>query len=161
MAHIELRDLDDDDLDAVFDMLHDPDAVATATFTTADAADRPSFDDWIASRRAAADVSLHVVTERGGFAGIATASTAHGEREVTLWIARHARGRGVATEALRLLVSREATRPLFARVAASNAAGRAVLEKSGFTEAWRSTRHAPAVGRDAEEIVYTLVPAIE
>lgn len=161
MAHIELRDLDDDDLDAVYEMLRDPDAVAQAAFTRADAADRASFDEWMTPRRASPDVSLHVVTERGGFAGIAAAFTVDGEREVTLWLARHAWGRGVATDALGLLVSREATRPLFARVAAHNAAGIAVLERAGFTEVSRSRQFAPGLGREADEVVYALVPAIE
>jgi len=161
MAHIDLRGLEDDDLDAVFEMLRDADAVAQAAFTRADASDRASFDEWIAPRRASPDVSLHVVTERGGFAGIAAAFTVDGEREVTLWLARHAWGRGVATEALGLLVSREATRPLFARVAAHNAAGIAVLERAGFTEVSRSQQFAPGLGREAEEVVYTLVPAVE
>jgi len=161
MRHIELRDLDDDDLDAVFEMLRDPEAVAMAAFTRADASDRTSFDEWITPRRISPDVSLHVVTERGGFAGIAAAFTVAGDREVTLWIARHAWGRGVATEALRLLTSREAARPLFARVAAHNAAGVAVLERAGFTEVSRSMQVAPGLGRDAEELVYALVPVLE
>lgn len=161
MGHIELRDLDDDDLDAVFEMLRDPRAVAQAAFTRADASDRATFDAWIAPRRASPDVALHVVTERGGFAGIAAGFTVDGEREVTLWLARNAWGRGVATAALNLLISREATRPLFARVAGHNAAGIAVLERTGFTEASRSQQFAPGLGRDAEEVVYALMPVLE
>jgi RimJ/RimL family protein N-acetyltransferase len=161
MGHIELRDLDDDDLDAVYDMLRDPEAVAMAAFTRADASDRASFDEWIAPRRSSPDVSLHVVTERGGFAGIVGTFAVDGDREVTCWIARHAWGRGVATEALRLVLSREPTRPLFARAAAHNAAAAAVLEKNGFTELSRSVQFAPGAGRDVEEVVYTLVPVLE
>jgi RimJ/RimL family protein N-acetyltransferase len=161
MGHIELRDLDDDDLDAVYDMLRDPDAVAMAAFTRADASDRAAFDEWIAVRRRSSEVSLHVVTERGGFAGIVAAFTVDGDREVTAWLARHAWGRGVATEALRLLLSHEPTRPLFARVAAHNAAGVGVLEKNGFTEVSRSLQDASGLGRQAEEIVYALLPVLE
>lgn len=161
MGHIELRDLDDDDLDAIFEMMRDPAAVAMAAFTAADPDDRAVFDEWIARQRAAPEVATYVVTENGGFAGTAALFSADGDREVTYWIARHAWGRGVATEALRVLVSREPERPLFARVAAHNAASIAVLTKVGFTEVSRDTDFAPGVGREIEEIVMVLVPTLE
>ena len=66
-------------------------------------------------------------------------------RGVAESVAMRYRGRGVATEALRLLVSREPERPLFARVAAHNAASIAVLEKNGFTEVSRPFRSKPQV----------------
>ena len=51
MGHIELRDLDDDDLDAIFEMMRDPEAVAMAAFTADDPDDRDAFDAWIARER--------------------------------------------------------------------------------------------------------------
>ena len=161
VGHIELRDLDDDDLDAIFEMMRDPAAVEMAAFTAADPDDRDAFDAWMARERTAAEVATYVVTENGGFAGTAALFSVDGDREVTYWIARHAWGRGVATEALRILVSREAERPLFARVAAHNAASLAVLTKVGFTELSRDIDFAPGVGREVEEIVLVLVPALE
>ena len=50
------------------------------------------------AQRTAADVALYVVTENGGFAGTAALFSVEGDREVTYWIARHAWGRGVATD---------------------------------------------------------------
>ncbi|WP_203580850.1 GNAT family N-acetyltransferase [Microbacterium hibisci] len=161
MRHIELRPLDDDDLDAVFEMMRDPEAIAIAAFTAEDPDDRAAFDAWIDRQRTSGDVRSFVVTEDGGFAGTAATFTIDGDREVTYWIARHAWGRGVATAALRLLISREPIRPLFARVAAHNAASIAVLEKAGFTEVSRNVDFAPGVGREIEEIVFTLVPALD
>jgi len=161
VGHIELRDVDDEDLDAIFEMMRDRAAVEMAAFTAADPDDRDVFDEWIGRQRAAAEVALFVVTESGGFAGTAALFSAEGEREVTYWIARHAWGRGVATEALRVLVSREPERPLFARVAAHNAGSLAVLTKVGFTEVSRDIEYAPGVGRDIEEIVLVLVPVLE
>src|SRR3546814_4956801 len=118
VSHIELRDLDDDDLDAVFDLLREPEAVSPAAFTPSDPDDRAAFDTWIDRQRTSADVRLWVVTDDGCFACTAAAFTIDGDREVTYWIAHHARGRGVGTAALRLLVAREPERPLYARVAA-------------------------------------------
>ncbi|MGX1702145.1 GNAT family N-acetyltransferase [Microbacterium sp. NPDC055357] len=161
MNHIELRDLDDDDLDAVFTMMSDPEGAALAAFTAEDPEDRAAFDAWIARERAADDVLLAVVTENGGFAGTVAAFTVDGEREVTFWTARHAWGRGVASEALRILVSREPLRPLFARVAAHNAGAVAVLERNGFTEVSRTITRAPALDRDAEEILFVLPPTLD
>jgi RimJ/RimL family protein N-acetyltransferase len=161
VGHIELRDLDDDDVDAVFEMMRDPAAVEMAAFTAADPDDRDAFDEWMSRHRAAPDVTMYVVTESGGFAGTAALFSVEGDREVTYWIARHAWGRGVATAALRLLISREPERPLFARVAAHNAASLAVLAKLGFTEVSRATDFAPGVGREVEEIVLVLVPTLE
>lgn len=161
MNHIELRDLDDDDLDAVFEMMRDPEAVAMAAFTADDPDDRAAFDAWIARQRLADDVLTQVVTENGGFAGTAAAFTVEGDREVSFWIARHAWGRGVATTALRQLVSREPIRPLFARAAAHNAGSIAVLERVGFTEVSRNVAYAPGLGREIEEIVFTMVPVLD
>ncbi len=161
VSHIELRALDDDDLDAIFEMHRDPEGIAMAAFTADDPDDRAAFDVWIARQRASDDVLSFVVTENGGFAGTAAAFTIDGDREVTYWIARHAWGRGVATAALRLLISREPTRPLFARAAAHNLASIAVLERNGFTEVSRNVDFAPGLGREVEEIVFTLVPALD
>jgi RimJ/RimL family protein N-acetyltransferase len=161
VSHVELRDLDDDDLDAVFDMMRDPEGLSLAAFTAEDPQDRRAFDAWITRERGRDDVSLFTVTERGGFAGTAAAFSVGADREVSFWITRHAWGRGVATAALRLLVWREPERPLFARVAAHNAAAIAVLEKCGFTEVSRSTVYAPGLGREVEELVYTLVPVLD
>lgn len=161
MGHIELRDLDEDDLDAVFEMMRDRAGVEMAAFTAADPDDRGVFDEWMTRHRTAPEVSMFVVTEDGGFAGTAAVFSVDGDREVTYWIARHAWGRGVATEALRILVSREPERPLFARVAAHNAASIAVLTKVGFTEVSRDVDFAPGMGREVEEIVMVLVPTLE
>ncbi|WP_127819214.1 GNAT family N-acetyltransferase [Microbacterium sp. CPCC 204701] len=161
MHHIELRPLEDDDLDAVFEMMRDRDAIDMAAFTAKDPHDRAAFDAWIERQRISPDVQFFVVTENGGFAGTAGAFTVDGDREVTYWIARHAWGRGVATEALRLLISREPTRPLFARAAAHNTGSIAVLERNGFTEVSRNVDFAPGLGREVEEIVFTLVPALD
>ncbi|MFT4135313.1 GNAT family N-acetyltransferase [Microbacterium sp.] len=161
MAHVDLRPFDDDDLDAVFEMMRDPDAVALASFTADDPDDRAAFDAWIAAERAAPSVALHVVTEDGGFVGTAAAFQADGDREVSFWIARYAWGRGVGSAALRLLITREPERPLYARIAAHNAAAIALVTAAGFTEVSRSLAYAPALGRDVEEVVFTLVPSLD
>lgn len=161
MRHVDLRAVEDDDLDAIFEMMRDPEAIALAAFTAEDPDDREAFDAWIARQRAASEVDVWVVTENGGFAGTIAAFSIDGDREVSFWLARHAWGRRVASEALRLLVSREAERPLYARVAAHNAASIAVFRRNGFTEVSRNVAYAPGVGREVEELVFTLTPTLD
>lgn len=161
MGHIDLRDLEDDDLDAIFEMMRDPRAAERAAFTAADPDDRVAFDEWMLRERANDDVTLFVVTEDGGFAGTAASFLVDGEREITVWIAPHAWGRGVGSTVIRLLVAREAERPLYARISAGNAASLALVTKLGFTEVSRTTTFAPGLGREAEEIVFALPPTLE
>ena len=101
------------------------------------------------------------MTERGGFAGTAAVFTVDGEREVTCWIARHAWGRGVASEALRLLMAREPIRPLFARAAVDDLAWIAVLERAGFTEVSRAISFGPGLGREVEEVLLALLTTLD
>jgi RimJ/RimL family protein N-acetyltransferase len=161
VGHIDLRDLDDDDLDAIFDMMRDPRAAERAAFTAADPENRAAFDEWMLRQRSNESVSLFVVTENGGFAGTAASFLVDGDREITVWIAPHAWGRGVGASALRLLIAREPERPLYARIAAGNAASLALVAKLGFTEVSRTTTFAPGLGREAEEIVFALPPTLE
>jgi RimJ/RimL family protein N-acetyltransferase len=160
-GHIELRDIDEDDRDAIFDMMRDPDAVAMAAFTAEDPYDRAAFDRWLERNVADPSASTHVVTENGGFAGIAATFSVDSDRELTYWIARHAWGRGVGTGALALLIAHEPERPLFARVAAHNSASVAMVRRAGFTEVSRNVGYAPGVRREVEEIVFALLPALD
>lgn len=161
MRHIDLRAVEDDDLDAIFEMMRDREAAEMVAFGAEDREDRAAFDEWMSRRRASAEVDVLVVTEDGGFAGTAAAFAVGADREVSFWITRHAWGRGIATEALRLLVAREAERPLYGRVAAHNIGAIAVFERNGFTELSRTPMFAPALGREVEELVYVLPPALD
>ena len=49
----------------------------------------------------------------------------------------------------------------FARAAAHNVGSITVLTRLGFTEVSRNVDFAPGLGRDVEEIVFTLVPTLE
>lgn len=55
-------------------------------------------------------------------------------REVGYSVARERWGCGIATEALRLMLAEDPTRPLRAEVALHNAGSRRVLEKLGFVQ---------------------------
>lgn len=161
MAHIDLRDFDDDDHDAVFAMMRDREALELVAFTADHPDDPDEFDAWLHRRRAHPDVTLFTVTEDGGYAGTAALFRTEADREVTIWLARHAWGRGIGTATLEILVSREPERPLYARAAAHNAAAVAILRRVGFAEVSRAVSFAPGLGRDAEQVVFALVPNLD
>jgi RimJ/RimL family protein N-acetyltransferase len=80
------------------------------------------------------------------------------ERELSVGygIGRAWWGRGIASRALALLLEQSATRPIFARAAASNVASRRVLEKNGFVAV--SSQWSPETERylACEEVKFVL-----
>ena len=127
-----LRALADAELDSVFVWESDPRANRMAVFTRDDPADRAAFDAHYRKIRADQSVLIRAVVHDGRLAGTIGSFSIDGEREVTYWIDPARWGRGIATEALRQLLTIETERPLHARVAATNPASRRVLEKVGF-----------------------------
>ena len=81
---------------------------------------------------------------------------ADGQTEITYWIDRAAWGRGIATQALALLLELVPVRPLHARVASDNVGSMRVLRKSGFTIIGTEISFAPARQREIEETILRL-----
>ncbi len=151
-----LRPLRDDDLDLLFRWECDAEAVAMAAFTREDPSDRAAFDAHYRRVRADPANLLLVVEEDGEPAGTVSSFTIDGDREVSYWIDPARWGRGLATAALRLLLEREATRPLHARTAAHNVASEAVLRRCGFAHVGEETAWAPGAGRHVVERLHRL-----
>jgi RimJ/RimL family protein N-acetyltransferase len=142
-----LREVREDDLDALFEQQREPEAVAMALFP---AREREAFDaHW---RRILADDRLiaRVIETEGEVAGNVVSWEQDGRQLVGYWLGREFWGRGLATAALAELVQELATRPLHAWVAASNAGSIRVLEKCGFVRIGEHTT-------DVEEYLYELV----
>jgi RimJ/RimL family protein N-acetyltransferase len=77
-----------------------------------------------------------------------------GKRAIGYWIDRAHWGKGVATEAVRELLTQLTERPLYAYVATTNVGSIRVLEKCGFV---RTTKESAVAGDDEiEEIVLEL-----
>jgi RimJ/RimL family protein N-acetyltransferase len=79
-----------------------------------------------------------------------------GEAEITYWIDKKFWGKGVATEALRQLLTIENSRPIFGRVAFDNFASQKVLEKCGFIKVGSDRGFANARHTEIEEYIYKL-----
>ncbi|MEO0482265.1 MAG: GNAT family N-acetyltransferase [Planctomycetota bacterium] len=101
-------------------------------------------------------VFVRAVVEDGSLAGSVTCFPLHGKTWVGYWLGRRYWGRGIATQAVSLMLGDIHVRPLFARIAASNLASCRVVERLGFVAA--ETCHSPATDRfpACHETIYRL-----
>jgi RimJ/RimL family protein N-acetyltransferase len=153
MTEVELRDVEDRDLDALFEMMRDPESVRMAAFTRKDPNDRADFDAHMAKLRSDPALTFLAVTRDGELAGTVGSWTMDGETEVTYWIDRAFWGQGIASQALALLIQRLPPGPLHARAASDNAGSIRVLQKAGFVITGTDTGFANARGAEIEETI--------
>ena len=156
MAHVALRALSNEDLDALFAMMRDPAAVAMAAFTASDPSDRRAFDARVANARSSPANTLRAVTSDGSFVGTVASFPSDGHLGVTYWIDRVYWGRGIASRALELLLHEVATRRIRARVASDNVASRWILEKAGFSRVGTEISHAAGRAGEIQETILEL-----
>ena len=93
-------------------------------------------------------VVVRAVVADGRMVGYVSCFKADETHYVGYWIDRDHWGRGIAKQALALLLEEVTTRPLYARVARSNVASLRVLERCGFSvvrfETCEATERHPA-----------------
>jgi RimJ/RimL family protein N-acetyltransferase len=80
----------------------------------------------------------------------------NGQQLLGYWVGREWWGRGVATQALALLVDEVSIRPLYAHVAVHNVGSIRVLEKCGFRRDRVQEAKAPAPDDGIEEFIFVL-----
>ncbi|GGU19218.1 GNAT family N-acetyltransferase [Streptomyces coeruleorubidus] len=153
--NVELRQVHDSDLPVFFRQMNDPEALHMAAFTPEEPADRDAFDAHWAKIRSS-DAVVRTVLADGDVVGSAAVYGVPGEREVTYWVDRAYWGKGIATAALRALVTEVPERPLYARAASDNAGSLRVLEKCGFRVVATASGYANARGAEIEETVLLL-----
>lgn len=156
MPDVALRPVEDGDLDALFEQQRDPEAVRMAAFTAPDPNDRSAFDAHMARVLALPDVTHRAVTCDGELVGSIASFPIEGQTEITYWIDRAAWGRGIATQAVALLLDLVPDRPVYARAASDNAGSLRVLHKSGFTDIGTEISFAPARNAEIEETILRL-----
>jgi RimJ/RimL family protein N-acetyltransferase len=153
--NVELREVHDSDLPVFFRQMNDPEALHMAAFTPEDPADRDAFDAHWARIRSSSAV-IRTVLADGDVVGSASVYGEPGEREVTYWIDRAYWGKGIATAALRALVTEVDERPLYARAASDNVGSLRVLEKCGFRTVASARGYARARDAEIDETVLLL-----
>ncbi|MFJ8539935.1 GNAT family N-acetyltransferase [Streptomyces sp. NPDC093591] len=152
---IALREVHDSDLPVFYRQMNDPEALRMAAFTAKDPADWDAFAAFWQRIRSSADVVRTVLAD-GDVVGSTAVYGVPGEREVTYWVDRAYWGRGVATAALRHLLTEVPERPLYARAAADNEGSLRVLRKCGFRVTAQARGFANARGEEIEELVLAL-----
>lgn len=125
-----LRDVSEADLPIFFEQQLDPVATERAAFPSRD---RATFMAHWAKIMADDSVTLKTVVCEGQVAGNIVCFGPPDQREVGYWLGREFWGRGIATQALSMLLNHVTARPLYAHVARHNLGSIRVLEKCGFT----------------------------
>ncbi len=156
MAEVALREVEDADLDALFEQMRDLESVRMAAFTARDPNDRAAFDAHIARLRSSPDLTFLAVTLDGQLAGTVGSFELEGDTEVTYWIDRSLWGQGVAGRALALLLERITVRPVRARVASDNLGSLKVLQRAGFVVVGTDVGYANARQAEIEETILRL-----
>jgi RimJ/RimL family protein N-acetyltransferase len=152
-----LRDVEDADLDTLFEHWNDEASNRMAAFTAADPSDRAAFDArW---KRLREDPTTTTRTIADGDVVLGTIGSWDNDdgREVTYWLGREHWGKGYATRALaEFLRDVERARPVFGVCADDNVGSRRVLEKCGFRLVGEASGFANARGEDTRELVFRL-----
>jgi RimJ/RimL family protein N-acetyltransferase len=128
---VELRSLDESDLDTLFRHMSDPESVRMAAFTPEDPDDRQRFDAHMARVLASPDSTNRAIVWNGELVGSIASFVIEGQTEVR-------------------------TRPRLARAASDNVSSLRVLEKNGFQIIGTEMAFAPARGAEIEETILQL-----
>jgi RimJ/RimL family protein N-acetyltransferase len=150
---VRLRSVEDRDLEVFFDHQADPQAVEMAAFP---ARDKDQFAAHWAKLRGDDTLFVRTIVADGVVAGNIGSWPDNGQQLLGYWVGREFWGRGVATQALALLVDEVSIRPLYAHVVTHNLGSIRVLEKCGFRRDRVEEPQAPAPGDGIGELVYRL-----
>jgi RimJ/RimL family protein N-acetyltransferase len=144
------------DLAIFFEQERDPVAGHMAAFTGENPDDYLAFQRHWQRMSADGTIVSRTILYGDAVAGNIARYTEDGRGEVTYWLGRTFWGKGIASEALRLLLLEVDERPLYARAAADNAGSLRVLQKCGFTVVGRATGYAAARKAEIEEYLLIL-----
>ncbi|HZM84534.1 MAG TPA: GNAT family N-acetyltransferase [Candidatus Limnocylindrales bacterium] len=130
MTQPQLRPARPDDIAHFYDHESDPEARRRANFPPRDLATFTAH--WENKILGNPTVRARAVLVDGELVGNVVAWWQEDRRYVGYWLARECWGRGIGTAALRLFLTEEAVRPLYADTDAGNTASAKLLERCGF-----------------------------
>jgi len=128
---VELRDVDDPDLDLVYEHQRDVEACERAG---AMPRGRDAFDERWEGLLGDPQVVARSVVADGEVVGHVLSFVRDGRPEVGYWIARSHWRQGIGSTALGLLLDELDERPLYAQIAFHNPASLRIAERHGFRE---------------------------
>lgn len=153
---ITLREVEAADLEHFFQHQLDPEAIRMAAFVNDDRKDRMVFNaHWNKILKTSPNINRTIVAE-GEVVGYIACFPQGENREVTYWLGRDFWGRGLATQALTLMLRLVAARPILGRAATDNIGSIRVLQKCGFKIIGKDKGFAKGRGEDTEEYVLRL-----
>jgi RimJ/RimL family protein N-acetyltransferase len=152
-----LRDVLPEDLPIFFEQQLNQEANHMAAFTAKDPTDREAFMTHWHKILGIDTCIIKAILFNGQVAGSVSSYEDEGKPEVTYWLGREYWGKGIATRALKeLLTHHSLKRPMHARVAKDNPGSRRVLEKCGFIIVGEDKGFANARGQETEELLLEL-----
>jgi RimJ/RimL family protein N-acetyltransferase len=155
-SEIILRRTEITDLELLFVFQLDEEANYLAAFMPKDPTDKAAYLEKYTNLLTLPTVNMQTIFVDQVIAGSISKFEMEGEAEITYWIDKKFWGKGVATEALRQLLTIENSRPIFGRVAFDNFASQKVLEKCGFIKVGSDRGFANARHTEIEEYIYKL-----
>ena len=155
-SSVEIREIHQDDHDALFAQYSHPDSVHMAAFVFDDPFDRDSFEARLERLLSSPSILYRAILYEGEPVGAIASFLMEGNREVTYGVHPDYWDKGIATAALNLFLEIETTRPLQAHAASDNFGSMRVLEKCGFKEIGINRGFAPARNAIIEETIYVL-----
>jgi RimJ/RimL family protein N-acetyltransferase len=156
MTAVTLRPLRHGDAESIFRLESDEVGAHMIALLPRAPGDRIAFDRHWERNRGDVTIVNRIIEFDGAFAGYAVSFLLNGERQVGYWVERALWGRGIASSALRLLVTELPDRPLWGRVASDNVGSRRVLERSGFEVVGTERVFAPRRGGEIKGLVLRL-----
>ena len=155
-SKIELRVVEQSDLDIFFQHQQDPNSQQMAAFISKDPSSRPSFDNHWNKIMNNDDIMIRTILYDGAIVGHIAKFIMFDQAELTYWIDRNYWGRGIATNSLKAFLSEMQIRPIYARAAKDNLASIRVLVKCGFVLTGNERGFANARGEEIDEVVMQL-----
>ncbi|WP_336959163.1 GNAT family N-acetyltransferase [Chryseobacterium contaminans] len=156
MEDIKLRPTVVSDLEILFQIQLDEESNYQAAFTSKDSQNKEAYLAKYTRLLNEPTVNNQTIIVDGVIAGSIAKFVMEGDAEITYWIDKKFWGHGIATTALKNLLTIEKTRPIFGRVAFDNLGSQKVLENCGFIRIGTDKGFANARQTEIEEFIYRL-----
>lgn len=156
MKAITLRPTVVTDLETLFQIQLDEEAGYQAAFTSKDSQNKEAYLAKYTRLLNDPTVNNQTIIVDDSIAGSIAKFVMEGDAEITYWIDKKFWGQGVATTALKVLLTLEKARPIFGRVAFDNLGSQKVLENCGFIRIGIDKGFANARQTEIEEYIYRL-----
>jgi RimJ/RimL family protein N-acetyltransferase len=153
---LKLRRSEKSDLEFFFQFQLDEQANYLAAFTSKDPTNKEAYFKKYTKHMDDPTINMQTILIDETIVGSMAKFVMEGDTEITYWIDRNFWGKGITTAALKIFLTIENTRPIFARVAFDNIGSQKVLEKCGFVKTGSDKGFANARQAEIEEYIYKL-----